>query len=152
QALAGNPRLPQYSNSLGAPRIFISYRRHDGAPYAGRLYDAFCARFGAESVFMDVDTIPLGVDFTAEIADAVGACNALVAVIGRSWLNARTSSGSRRLDDPDDFVRLEIRSALERDIRVIPALVEGMTMPGAHELPKDIADLARRNGIQLRDD
>jgi len=135
-----------------APRIFISYRREDSEGHAGRLYDALSARFGDEQVFMDVDTIPLGADFTEAIAEAVGACDVLLAVIGRDWLSATASDGRRRLDDPHDFVRIEIKSALKREVRVIPTLVHGAEIPRAGELPRDIAALSRRNGIQLRSD
>jgi hypothetical protein len=134
------------------PRVFISYRREDSEGHAGRLYDALTARFGAEQVFMDVDAIPLGVDFAQVIEKAVGSCDVLIAVIGREWLSIEGSDGHRRLDNPDDFVRLEIRAALSRDVRVIPTLVHGAQMPGADKLPEDISGLVRRNGIQLRGD
>jgi TIR domain-containing protein len=101
---------------------------------------------------MDIDTIPLGVDFTRVIAEAVGSCDVLIAVIGREWVTITDSSGQRRLDNPEDYVRLEIKAALERDIRVIPAFVQSAQMPPSDQLPDDLALLARRNGISLRGD
>jgi nucleotide-binding universal stress UspA family protein len=144
------PTSPAVSSMV--PRIFISYRREDSEGHTGRLYDALAGRFGAEHVFMDIDTVPLGVDFTRVIAEAVGACDVLIAVIGRDWLTLADPSGRRRLDNPEDFVRLEIKAALERDVRVIPAVVQNAQMPTSDQLPADLAGLARRNGIFLRGD
>ena len=134
------------------PRVFISYRREDSEGHTGRLFDALASRFGDEHVFMDIDTIPLGIDFARVISEAVASCDVLVAVIGRSWLTIADSSGRRRLDNPEDFVRLEIKAALERDVRVIPAVVQNAQMPASDQLPEDLAGLARRNGIFLRGD
>jgi TIR domain len=132
------------------PGIFISYRREDTSPYAGRLYDHLSAHFGADRVFMDLDTIRPGDDFVQVISDKVGACDVLIALIGAQWVRSVNARGHRRLDDPNDFVRLEIASALNRKVRVIPALIEGATMPDGGELPKDIAPLTRRNAIEIR--
>lgn len=140
------------TRSSSAPRIFISYRRDDDEGYTGRLYDALVHRFGAESVFMDIDTIPLGVDFTLFITEQVSSCDVLIAMIGRQWLTIVDDSGQRRIDNPEDFVHLEIKAALERDVRVIPALIQGAEMPRSQELPREISGLARRNGISLRND
>ena len=117
------------------PRIFISYRRDDSAAHAGRLYDRLEGHFGKEEVFMDVDTIKPGLNFVEVVEQAVGDCDGLVAVIGREWLRASdpAGSGGRRIDDPADLVRLEIATALERDIQVIPVLVQGGQMPRAVE-------------------
>jgi len=131
--------------------IFISYRREDAAGHAGRLFDRLAARFGKDSVFMDVEGIEAGVDFVETIEGAVGRCAVLLAVIGRNWLNGKDAQGRRRLDDPQDFVRLETASALGRKVRVIPVLVEGARMPGADELPEDLRGLARRQALELRD-
>jgi WD40 repeat protein len=130
--------------------VFISYRRQESSGLAGRLYDRLAARFGDDQVFMDVDTIALGVDFAEVITQAVSTCQVLLAVIGPQWLTATGQDGQRRLDDPDDFVRLEIAAALERDIRVIPILVEGAVMPRHEELPDTLTRLARRNALSLR--
>src|SRR3990170_9126453 len=134
-----------------ASRVFISYRRDDSAGHAGRLYDALVSRFGQESVFMDVDEIGPGADFADVIEDAVGRCDVLVALIGKTWLTTRNADGSRRLDDARDVVRLEIETALGQAVRVIPVLVQGAVPPTADELPGAIADVARRNAIELSD-
>jgi membrane-associated protease RseP (regulator of RpoE activity) len=133
------------------PSIFISYRREDCPGHAGRLFDHLRARFGAESVFMDVTDIEAGVDFTDVLQRAVGSCDVLLAVVGREWLTCTDRNGQRRLDDPNDFIRLEIGIALTRDVRVIPVIVEGAAMPGASDLPPDLAALAKRQAVELRD-
>ena len=130
--------------------IFISYRRQESSHLAGRLYDRLAERFGAERVFMDVATIDLGVDFAEVITRAVGSCQVLVAVIGPQWVTVADADGRRRLKDPNDFVRLEIKAALERDVRVIPILVEGAPMPRLRDLPRPLAGLARRNAMTMR--
>jgi len=107
-------------------RIFISYRREDSAPYAGRLYDRLGQHFGKDKIFMDIDTIEPGVDFVEDIEQAVGSCDVLIALIGKQWLTISDATGQRRLDNPEDFVRLEIKTALARNIRVIPALLPGV--------------------------
>jgi hypothetical protein len=129
--------------------VFISYRREDTAGYAGRLYDALGGRIGAGDVFMDVSDIEPGEDFSVAIADAVGSCDVMLALIGTRWATAVTADGSRRLDDPDDYVVVETAVALERDLRVIPVLIEGASMPEADTLPERLRGLARRNAVQL---
>lgn len=130
-------------------QIFICYRRDDTAGYAGRLYDRLAARFGADRVFMDIDGIGLGTDFVEEIEKAVAACKVQIVLIGRRWLTVKDAKGNRRIDDPEDFVRLEVESALRRKIRVIPALVGGVDMPALDELPESLRPLRRRQGIQI---
>jgi TIR domain len=130
--------------------VFISYRRQEASGLAGRLYDRLAARFGDAQVFMDVDTLRLGVDFAEAITQAVSTCQVLLAVIGQNWLTATNEEGQRRLDDPDDIVRLEIQAALERQVRVIPVLVEGAAMPSRQQLPESLAMLARRHALVLR--
>jgi hypothetical protein len=132
-------------------RIFVSYRRADTGGHAGRLYDALAARFGRDNVFMDIDTIELGVDFTSTITRAVASYDVVIALIGRGWLDAADRDGRRRLDDPKDFLRLELETALARDVFVIPTLVEGADMPPADRLPESLAPLPVRQGIELRD-
>src|SRR5579884_1213052 len=105
------------------PRVFISYRREDSAAYAGRLFDILSAAFGAENTFMDVDDIKGGDDFTTVIERKLGVSDALVAVIGPHWLTVTDPTGVRRLDNPNDFVRIEVAKALQRGIRVIPVLM-----------------------------
>jgi outer membrane biosynthesis protein TonB len=131
--------------------IFISYRRDDSAGHAGRLFDRLMARFGKGAVFMDVEGIEAGVDFVETIEEAVGGCDVLLAVIGRGWLDSRDSEGKRRLDDDQDFIRLETSSALARNVRVIPVLVEGAKMPRAADLPEDLKPITRRQAVELRD-
>jgi TIR domain/WD domain, G-beta repeat len=138
---------------MSAPRprgVFISYRRQETSGLAGRLYERLAARLGEDQVFMDVDTIAPGLDFAEVITQAVSTCQVLLAVIGPTWLAATGEDGRRRLEDPDDIVRLEIAAALERDIRVIPILVEGAVMPRRQQLPEDLVKLARRNALSLR--
>ena len=130
-------------------RIFISYRREETAYPAGWLYDRLADRFGAGQVFKDVDSIQLGDDFVEVITEAVGSCDVLLALIGDEWPRITDEHGRRRLDDPDDFVRLEIEAALTRKVRVIPILVDGARMPRAEELPDSLARLVRRQSLEL---
>jgi hypothetical protein len=131
--------------------VFISYRRQDSADVTGRIYDRLVQRFAREQIFKDVDSIPLGVDFRSHLEGVVGRCTLLLAVIGPAWLGAAGAKG-RRLDDPSDFVRIEIEAALARGIPVIPILVGGATPPDANELPPGLAALTFRNGISVRPD
>jgi hypothetical protein len=133
------------------PGIFISYRREDAAGHAGRLFDRLRSRFGEGSVFMDVSGLEPGVDFVEAIDREVGSCDVLIAVIGREWLGCRGANGRRRLEDPNDFTRIEVARALARGVRVVPVLVEGATMPAADALPSDLQPLARRHAAELRD-
>lgn len=130
-------------------RIFISYRRADSAMATRLIYDRLAPQFGTDRVFMDINAIQLGVDFRQVIEDAVGSCDVLIAVIGDQWLTIADNSGRRRLDDPHDFVRLEIATALRRGIPVIPVLVEDEPMPGEGDLPDDLKELAWRNALAL---
>ncbi len=131
--------------------MFLSYRREDASGHAGRLYDLLAARYGAERVFMDIDAVPLGSEFGEAISRAVASCDVLIALIGRGWLQATDSDGHRRLDDPDDFVRSEIESALAQDIVVVPACIQGAEIPRPHDLPPSLAPLTSRQGIHLSD-
>ncbi|HVR98454.1 MAG TPA: TonB family protein [Thermoanaerobaculia bacterium] len=130
--------------------IFVNYRREDSAGHAGRLFDALSDHFSGR-LFMDVDTLEPGVDFVDAIEQAVGSCEVLIVIIGREWLTLKDAAGQRRLDDPADFVRLEVETALERKIRVIPVLVQDAPMPRPETLPPSLARLARRNAIELSD-
>jgi tetratricopeptide (TPR) repeat protein len=132
-------------------KIFINYRREDSIGTAGRLRDRLAEAFGEENLFMDIDNIPAGVDFVADLNSQVAACRVFLAVIGPNWLDVKDESGVRRLDNPDDFVTIEIAAALARgDIRVIPVLVDNARMPKADKLPDPIKPLARRNAIEVR--
>src|SRR5216684_3258765 len=99
-------------------RIFISYRLQDSAYVAATLSDTLQQHFGTDSVFFDVDNIPLGVDFRDYIGDAVGECDVLLVMIGDQWLDASDGSGRRRIDDPADFVRIEIEAAFKHKIPI----------------------------------
>lgn len=131
-------------------RLFISYRREDSAPYAGRVGDRLKQKFGRDSVFMDVGAIPLGANFAQILREAVASCDVLLAIIGRNWLDITDSEGKRRLDIQDDFVRVEIGAALERNIPVIPILLDGTSVPKIDKLPPKLRELAHRNGIDVR--
>jgi TIR domain len=130
-------------------QIFISYRREDSEWSAGRLGDCLSVHFGREKIFMDVDAIEPGVDCVEAIEQAVGACDVLIAVIGNRWLTSADAQGRRRLDVPEDSVRIEIGTALKRGIRVIPVRAEGALMPQSDDLPDDLKKLARRNAIEI---
>jgi TIR domain/PASTA domain len=130
-------------------RIFMSYRREDTAGYAGWLYDRLASHFGRDQVFKDIDSIELGDDFIEMITTAVESCDVLLVLIGGRWLTITGPDGRRRLDNPNDFVRLEIEAALARNVRVIPILVDAAQVPGADELPPSLAKLTRRQGLEL---
>jgi hypothetical protein len=132
--------------------IFISYRRTDSAYPAGWLFDRLAEHFGRAQVFKDVDSLEPGEDFAEAITTAVASCAALVAVIGEQWLSSSDEHGRRRLDNPEDFVRLEIETALARGVRVIPVLVNGASMPRSADLPPGLQPLARRQAVELRPD
>lgn len=131
-------------------KFFISYRREDAPSAAHIICERLANRFGAEEVFFDVDSIPLGCDFHQYLTEQVNSCQVLVAVIGRRWLDIVDDQGRRRLDQEDDFVRIEIEAALQRNIPVVPVLVENATMPRAHHLPDVLRRLARRNAAEVR--
>jgi ABC-type amino acid transport substrate-binding protein len=130
-------------------RIFISYRRDEAAYPAGWLFDRLAEHFGSDQVFKDVDSIEPGDDFIEVINTAVGSCDVLLALIGTQWLSLRDEDGNRRIDDPNDFVRLEIEAALARKVRVIPILVDGATVPQQEDLPPSIAKLFRHQALEL---
>lgn len=133
------------------PAIFISYRRADSADVAQPLYDELVKAFGADNVFKDVDAIPLGADFRAEIERALVRADIMLALIGPDWLTARDEAGQRRLDNPADFVRIELEMGLRHDnVRVIPVLVKNARMPDAASLPPSLYPLAYRNAAALR--
>jgi hypothetical protein len=133
-------------------KLFISYRRDDSADVTGRIYDRLVQHFGGNRVFKDVDSIPIGVDFRKYLRSLVDQCDTMLAIVGDDWLMLRDSLGRRRLDDPGDFVRIEIEAALERDMRIVPVLVEGVTMPRPEDLPESLREFAYRNGVAIRQD
>ena len=132
-----------------ARSIFISYRREETAYPAGWLFDLLVEQFGKGRVFKDVDSILLGDDFVEKINETIERCDVLLALIGKRWLTLTSDDGRRRLDNPDDFVRLEIETGLSRNIRVIPVLIDGARMPDVTELPPSMSKLAYRQALEL---
>jgi hypothetical protein len=132
-----------------ADAIFISYRRDDAEGEAGRLFDDLTRAFGNDAVFMDVAGIKPGMDFRQAIEDNVASCGVLLAIIGPTWASITGADGKRRLEDPNDFVALEIASALRREVPVIPVLVHGAKMPSADLLPESLRSFSYRNSVEL---
>jgi hypothetical protein len=118
----------------------------------GRIYDRLAHHFGKNSVFKDVDSTPLGIDFRKHLQDAVSRCHILVVVIGRNWAYVSLETGKPRLDDPRDHLRIEVQAALDRGIPVIPVLVQGVNIPSEEQLPPSLGLLAYRQGIPVRPD
>ena len=142
------PQLVQASKS-NTSRIFLSYRHEETDWQAGWLAQTLVDHFGSGLIFKDIDSIEPGDDFVEVINNAVGSCDALLALIGKEWLTITNETGQRRLDNPQDFVRLEIEAALTRKVRVIPILVQGARMPRADQLPSSLAGLERRQALEL---
>lgn len=133
--------------------IFIGYRREDTADVAGRIYDALTRRFGRKSLFKDVDNLRPGADFGAYISGVLPKCRVFLALIGPSWTDARDENGYRRLDDPNDWVRIEIETALAtKGLTVVPVLVNGARMPKAEEVPESLRGLLRFHAATVRRD
>ncbi len=133
--------------------IFISYRREDSGPYAGRLRDTLSSHFGADQIFRDIDRINPGERFPHVIEQAVGSCDALLALIGPRWLSIKDENRQRRLDDPKDYLRQEIIAALGRDdVLVIPVLIGPVPMPGHDDLPEPLAALAEHHAVRVSDE
>lgn len=128
--------------------IFISYRRNDVSGHAGRLCDRLNAHLGGDKVFMDVEDIRPGQDFVRAIDDTVASCDYLLVLIGPRWVEMMERYSSAT----GDFVRREIHAGLSCNITVIPVLVAGARMPEARQIPSDLAELSRRNAIEIRDD
>ena len=126
--------------------IFLSYRRDDSAGYAGRLAEHLSSEFGHKHVFMDVQDIVPGQDFTQAIENTISACQAVIVVIGPRWVADLKQRGGQ-----DDFVLHEVSAALRRNVTVIPVLVGDTTMPSAADLPESIASLSRRQALEIRD-
>lgn len=145
------PKPTHGADATTTKTIFLSYRRKDSADVSGRIYDRLSIKYGKDQVFKDVDSIPLGVDFRSYIDDMVSRADIFLAVIGPDWLGVGDAKG-KEINNPRDFVRLEVRSALERKIPVVPLLVRNGSMPSETDLPSDIKGLAYRNGIPIRSD
>jgi hypothetical protein len=131
--------------------VFINYRAADSRSYGALLYTALVHRFGKDDVFLDCESIPAGTDFIEELLDRVRSARVVLAVIGPGWLNATNSdTGGRRIDDPTDWILLELAVAFTHGIRVIPVLTDGATLPAATDLPPQIAALSRCQFRRLR--
>ena len=128
--------------------VFISYRRSDSTSgYASWIYDRLAQQYGAPHVFMDMDSLSLGVDFVEQLQEALSKTDVALVLIGPGWLDARDESGRRRLEDESDFVRIEVGAALRASTRVIPVLIEGATVPHSTQLPEDLRPLSRRQAL-----
>src|SRR5262249_4945554 len=153
----GTPTLSGGSKLLCTPvavgggmgAIFISYRREDTLDVCGRIYDRLEAHFGTQQVLMDVDSIPAGADFRDYLTQFINQSDVVLAVIGPRW-EGPLGDSRRRVDDPNDFVRIEIEQAIARGIPIIPLLVQGATMPSASSLAPSLVPLAYRNAIIVR--
>jgi FtsH-binding integral membrane protein len=133
----------------GRGGIFISYRREDAAPYARSLQLQLSQRIPDAPIFIDLDSIEPGLDFAEVIEDALNSSAVMVALIGQHWATLTDESGARRLDNPGDYVRFEIKTALRRGVRVIPVLIDGAKPPRQQDLPADLHKLARLNALEL---
>jgi hypothetical protein len=134
------------------PGIFLSYRRIDTEPWAGRLFERLQRRFGASQLFMDIKGgIPRGADFERVLTEALAGCDVLLALIGPQWLNCTRTNGTRRLDFPDDWVCNEITSALQRNIPVVPVLLGGARRPDKTELPDALRSLPLHQTAEVRE-
>jgi TIR domain len=131
--------------------IFISYRRDDTRQAAGRLADDLADHFGSRHIFRDIEGIELGVDFAQALNQALEACVVMLVLIGPKWLEVRDAQGRRRLDDPRDWIRQEIVTALKRGIRVVPLLIDGTPLPAEDQLPEDLQPLVRRQALEIAD-
>lgn len=132
-----------------APTVFLSYRRDDVPDATDRLADSLIKRLGRDQVFLDVDSIDIGAPFAKVIHDWVSRCDVLLALIGPGWLAATDDEGARRLDNPKDYVRLEVEAGLARDMRVVPVLIHGARMPMPSQLPSSLLSLLDRNALEL---
>jgi TIR domain len=147
----GRPSEPTSLPSRQArpPKIYISYRRQDSAGFAGRISDRLSASFGSQNVFVDIDTIAPGADFAASITEEVRLADVFLVLIGPNWANARTADGARRIEDPDDFVRREVESAIGLKKPVIPVLLGGERIPDPQQVPVSLRQITLVNAISV---
>lgn len=149
----GNKKADSSVKFVGSNKnIFISYRRADSEDITGRLYDRLAQHFGKQAVFKDVDSIPLGVNYKKYIDEQIEKCQIILVVIGKSWANSKDSEGKKRLENTSDLVRLEIESALQKELVLIPVFVQRAEMPNAEELPESLRGLVFYNGVSVRPD
>jgi hypothetical protein len=128
--------------------IILSYRREDSAGVTGRIFDRLTQEFGTDRVFMDIDSMPAGVDFHDHLQEILADCGALLVVVGKTWRSQRKGQPARIMD-PDDWVRIEVETALERGIPVVPLLIDGATLPARDQLPESLWPLLRRNALPV---
>jgi hypothetical protein len=136
--------------SISDVRLFMSYRRADSSDISGRIYDRLKGAFGHANVFRDVDSVPLGTDFRGHVDAILARCEVMLAVIGDQWTSSTTPDGQKRLEDPNDLVRLEIEAAIRRTIPVIAVLVSGARLPTGAELPVSMVGLTSLEPIAVR--
>lgn len=135
------------------PKIFISYRRDDSADICGRIYDTLVQHFGKEKLIRDINDISLGIDFRAYLQNIIRECVIQLVIIGPQWVDIQDkNTGKKRLENPADFVRIEVETALSRNLYVIPVLVSGATLPTEEQLPESLGNLVFRNGMNVRRD
>ena len=132
----------------GQSTIILSYRREDSAGVTGRIFDRLTQEFGTDRVFMDIDSMPAGVDFHDHLQEILADCGALLVVIGKSWRSQRKGQPARIMD-PDDWVRIEVETALQRGIPVVPLLIDGASLPNRDQLPESLWPLLRRNALPV---
>ena len=132
----------------GQSTIILSYRREDSAGVTGRIFDRLTQEFGTDRVFMDIDSMPAGVDFHDHLQQILADCGALLVVVGKSWRSQRKGQPARIMD-PDDWVRIEVETALDRGIPVVPLLVDGASLPTRDQLPESLWPLLRRNALPV---
>jgi hypothetical protein len=130
-------------------KVFISYRRDDAAGFSHAIHDRLVEHLPREQVFMDVHGIEPGADFVRRLESVVDSCDVLLALIGRRWAG-ESETGSERIHDPHDWVRIEIGTAIRRGVRVIPVLLDGASMPPAESLPEELRPLVRMNAADVR--
>jgi uncharacterized membrane protein YeaQ/YmgE (transglycosylase-associated protein family) len=150
-ATVGSPE-PVRSTADLRNSVFLSYRRADSIDVTGRLYDKLVSELGEGTVFKDIDSIPLGSDFRDHIDESLRNCQVFLLVVGRNWKSGVGTGAATRIDDPDDYVRLEVASALRRKIPVIPVLIHGAEIPSISDLPEEMSGIAYRQAIRLRSD
>jgi len=131
------------------PRIFITYRRDESTGYAGRIHERLANLYGTASVFMDVDDIDPGTDFVDAIENRISSCEVLLVLVGKRWLTMQDSNGRRRIDDPNDLVRIEVANSLAANKRIIPVLLDGASMPAEKNLPDSLKALSEHQAIEL---
>lgn len=132
----------------GQSTIILSYRREDSAGVTGRIFDRLSQEFGTDRVFMDIDSMPAGVDFHQHLQDMLADCGALLVVVGKGWRSQRKGQAPRIMD-PDDWVRIEVETALDRGIPVVPLLIDGAVLPTREQLPESLWPLLRRNALPV---